>query len=194
MENGGEATSRHPASSCGGRTNILWLLLALHPHERHTILNRFVILWVLDLRPVRPPPPPDCPLGRICLLHRLEEILDELRGLRRDCRRGIHVHRRPHRRRLALSHTLPHGPHRPRNLWSPPAICLIRCCSLSIDVLLSGPVLALEDGRRGGGLAIEKRDRRDGGFGMEMMERRGGGFAMEKIRRGRGEMVVLEWR
>ena len=32
--------------------------------------------------------------------------------------------------------------------WSPPAICLIRCCILSIDVLLSGPVLALEDERR----------------------------------------------
>jgi len=78
--------------------------------------------------------------------------------------------------------------------WSPPVICLIRCCILSIDVLLSGSMLALEDGRREGGLAIEKRERRDGGFGMEMMERRGGGFAMEKIRRGRGETVVLEWR
>ena len=54
--------------------------------------------------------------------------------------------------------------------WSPLAICLIRCCILSIDVLLSGPVLALEDGRRDDGLA------------------------MEKIRRGRGETVVLEWR
>ena len=64
------------------------------------------------------------------------------------------------------------------------AICLIRCCILSIDLILSGPVLALEDGRREGGLAIEKRERRGGGFGMEMMERRGGGFAMEKIRRG----------
>ena len=78
--------------------------------------------------------------------------------------------------------------------WSLLAICLIRCCILSIDVLLSGPLLALEDGRRDGGLAIEKRERRDGGFGMEMMERRGGGLAMEKIRRGRGETVVLEWR
>ena len=64
--------------------------------------------------------------------------------------------------------------------WSPPSIFLIRCCILSIDVLLSGPVLALEDGRRDGGLAIEKRERRGGGFGMEMMERRGGGFAMER--------------
>ena len=44
-------------------------------------------------------------------------------------------------------------------------------------------MLALEDGRRDGGLAIEKRERRDGGFGMEMMERRGGGFAMEKRER-----------
>ena len=44
-------------------------------------------------------------------------------------------------------------------------------------------MLALEDGRRDGGLAIEKRERRDGGFGMEMMERRGGGFAMEKSER-----------
>ena len=52
----------------------------------------------------------------------------------------------------------------------------------------------MEDGRRDGGLAIEKRERRDGGFGMEMMERRGGGFAMEKIGKGRGETVVLEWR
>ena len=71
-------------------------------------------------------------------------------------------------------------------------------------------MLALEDGRRDGGLAMEKRERqeprdggfamekmerrggcfpmekrerRDGGFGMEMMERRGGGFAMEKSER-----------
>ena len=44
-------------------------------------------------------------------------------------------------------------------------------------------MLALEDGRRDSGLAIEKRERRDGGFGMEMMERRGGGFAMEKRER-----------
>ena len=93
---------------------------------------------------------------------------------------------------------MPHGPHRPRNLplvvkpskdllqpanfaWSPPAICLIRYCILSIDVLLRGPVLALEDGRRDGGL--EKRERRDGGFAMEKMEKRGGGFAMEKRER-----------
>ena len=41
----------------------------------------------------------------------------------------------------------------------------------------------MEDGKRYGGLAIEKRERRDGGFGMEMMERRGGGFAMEKRER-----------
>ena len=99
---------------------------------------------------------------------------------------------------LEISHSLSNQLRISFNLanfaWSPPAICLIRCCILSIDVLLSGPVLALEDGRRDGGLAIEKRERRDGGFGMEMMERRGGGFAMEKIRRGRGETVVLEWR
>ena len=38
--------------------------------------------------------------------------------------------------------------------WSPPAICLIRCCILSIDVLLSGLVLSLEDGRRDSGLSI----------------------------------------
>ena len=44
-------------------------------------------------------------------------------------------------------------------------------------------MLALEDGRRDGGLAIEKRESRGGGFGMEMMERRGGGFAMEKRER-----------
>ena len=44
-------------------------------------------------------------------------------------------------------------------------------------------MLALEDGRRDDGLAIEKRERRDGGFGMEMMERRGGGFALEKRER-----------
>ena len=75
--------------------------------------------------------------------------------------------------------------------WSSPAICLICCCILSIDVFLSGPVLALEDGRRDGGLAIEKRERRDGGFGMEMMERRG---VVLQWRRGRGETVVLKWR
>ena len=99
---------------------------------------------------------------------------------------------------LEISHSLSNQLRISFNLanfaWSPLAICLIRCCLLSIDVLLSGPVLALEDGRRDGGPAIEKRERRDGGFGMEMMERRGGGFAMEKIRRGRGETVVLEWR
>ena len=44
-------------------------------------------------------------------------------------------------------------------------------------------MLALEDGRRDGGLAIEKRERRDGGFVMEMMEMRGGNFAMEKRER-----------
>ena len=88
---------------------------------------------------------------------------------------------------LEISHSLSNQLRISFNLanfaWSPPAICLIRCCILSIDVLLSGPVLALEDGRRDGGLAIEKRERRDGGFGMEMMERRGGGFAMEKRER-----------
>ena len=99
---------------------------------------------------------------------------------------------------LEISHTLSNQVRISFNLakfsWSPPTICLIRCCIPSIHVLLSGPVLALEDGRRDGGLAIEKRERRDGGFGMEMMERRGGRFAMEKIRRGRGETLVLEWR
>ena len=99
---------------------------------------------------------------------------------------------------LKISHSLSNQVRISFNLanfaWSPSAICLIRCCILSINVLLSGPVLALEDGRRDGGLAIDKRERRDGGFGMEMMERRGGGFAMEKIRRGRGETMVLEWR
>ena len=88
---------------------------------------------------------------------------------------------------LEISHSLSNQLRISFNLanfaWSPPVICLIRCCMLSIDVLLSGPVLALEDGRRDGGLAIEKRDGRDGGFGMEMMERRGGGFAMEKRER-----------
>ena len=88
---------------------------------------------------------------------------------------------------LEISHSLSNQVRISFNLanfaWSPPVIYLIRCCILSIDVLLSGPVLALEDGRRDGGLAIEKRERRDGGFGMEMMERRGGGFAMDKRER-----------
>ena len=44
-------------------------------------------------------------------------------------------------------------------------------------------MLALEDGRRDGRLAIEKRERRDSSFAMEKMERRGGGFAMEKRER-----------
>ena len=109
-----------------------------------------------------------------------------------------HIHCHMARTVLEISHSLSNQLRISFNLanfaWSPPAICLIRCCILSIDVLLSGPVLALEDGRREGGLAIEKRERQDGGFGMEMMERRGGGFAMENIRRGRGETVVLEWR
>ena len=88
---------------------------------------------------------------------------------------------------LEISHSLSNQVRISFNLanfvWSPPAICLILWCILSIDVLLSGLVLALEDGRRYDGLAIEKRERRDGGFGMEMMERRGGGFAMEKRER-----------
>ena len=36
---------------------------------------------------------------------------------------------------------------------------------------------------RGVAFAMEKRERRDDGFGMEMMERTGGGFAMEKRER-----------
>ena len=53
---------------------------------------------------------------------------------------------------LEISHSLSNQLRISFNLanfaWSPPAICLIRCCILSIDVLLSGSVLALEDGRR----------------------------------------------
>ena len=64
---------------------------------------------------------------------------------------------------LEISHSLSNQVSISFNLanfaWSPPAIFLIRCCILSIDVVLSGPVLALEDGRRDGGLAIEKRER-----------------------------------
>ena len=78
---------------------------------------------------------------------------------------------------LEISHSLSNQVRISFNLanfaWSPPAICLIRCCILFVDVLLSGLVLALEDGRRDSGLAIEKRERRGGGFGMEMMVRRG---------------------
>ena len=122
----------------------------------------------------------------------------------------FHIHCHMARTVLEISHSLSNQLRISFNLanfaWSPPAICLIRCCILSIDVLLSGPVLALEDGRRDIGLAMEKRERREGvfgmemmerrggGFGMEMIERRGGGFAMETFRRGRGETVVLEWR
>ena len=99
---------------------------------------------------------------------------------------------------LEISHSLSNQLRISFNLtnfsWSPPAICLIRCCSPSIDVLLSGPVLALEDGRRDGGLAIEKRERRGGGFGMEMMERRGGGFAMEKRERSMNNDLGLDER
>ena len=86
---------------------------------------------------------------------------------------------------LEISHSLSNQVRISFNLanfaWSPPAICLIRYYILSIDVLLSGPVLALEDGRRNGGLATEKRERQDDSFGMEMVERRGGGFAMEQM-------------
>ena len=96
---------------------------------------------------------------------------------------------------LEISHSLSNQVRISFNLanfaWSPPAICLIHCCILSIDVLLRGPVLALEDGRRDGGLAMEKRERQDGGFRMEMLERRG---VVLQWRRGRGEKVVLEWR
>ena len=64
---------------------------------------------------------------------------------------------------LEISHSLSNQLRISFNLanfaWSPPVICLIRCCILSIDVVLSGPVLALEDERRDGGLAIEKRER-----------------------------------
>ena len=96
---------------------------------------------------------------------------------------------------LEISHSLSNQVRISFNLanfsWSLLAICLIRCCIPSIDVLLSGPVLALEDGRRDGGLAIEKRESQDSGFGMEMMEGEG---VVLKWRRGRGETVVLEWR
>ena len=145
-------------------------LFRIHCHMAYTVHDRFLLPSVPHLRPLPPAPPPDFRLGQICLLHCPEEILDELEGLQRDCRRGEHRHR------LALSHTLPHGPHYPSNLplivkqvrisfnlanfvWSPPAICPIRCCILSIDVLLRGLVLALEDGRRDDGLAMEKRER-----------------------------------
>ena len=88
---------------------------------------------------------------------------------------------------LKISHSLSNQVRISFNLanfaWSPSAICPIRCCIPFIDVLLSGPVLALEDGRRDGGLAIDKRERQYDGFGMEMMERRGGGFEMEKRER-----------
>ena len=93
---------------------------------------------------------------------------------RKNCHRALTV--------LKISHSLSNQVRISFNLanfaWSPSAICLIFRCILSIDVLLRGLVLALEDGRRDGGIAIEKMDRQDGGFGMEMMERIGGGFAM----------------
>ena len=122
---------------------------------------------------------------------------------------------------LEISHSLSNQVSISFNLanfaWSLPAICLIRCCIPSIDVLLSGPVLVLEDGRRDGGLAMEKRERRDGGFGMEMMERRGSpafqsltggprawwdpcvsvlmaGWATSGKHRPRREKVVFEWK
>ena len=64
---------------------------------------------------------------------------------------------------LEISHSLSNQVRISFNLanfaWSPPVICLIRCYILSIYVLLSGLVLSLEDGRRDGGLAIEKRER-----------------------------------
>src|SRR5215216_3818403 len=132
------------------------------------------------------------------LLHRLKEILDELK----DC--GVtaaeeyiitliaavslfHIHCHMALTILEISYSLSNQVRISFNLanfaWSPLAMCPICCCILSIDVLLRGPVLALEDGRRDCGLAIEKRERRDGGFGMEMMQRRGGGFEMEKRER-----------
>ena len=52
---------------------------------------------------------------------------------------------------LEISHSLSNQVRISFNLanfaWSPPAMCLTRCCFLSIDVLLSGLVLALEDVR-----------------------------------------------
>ena len=55
-------------------------------------------------------------------------------------------------------------------------------------------MLALEDGRRDGGLVMEKRERRDSGFAMEKMVRRwfwtGTGEEGRWFRNGRGE----EWR
>ena len=114
-----------------------------------------------------------------CGVTTVEEYITTVSLFRIHCHMALTV--------LEISHSLSNQVRISFNLanfaWSPPAICLIRCYILSIDVLLSGPVLALEDGRRDGGLAIEKRERRDGGFGMEMMERRGGGFAMEKRER-----------
>ena len=59
---------------------------------------------------------------------------------------------------LEISHSLSNQVRISFNLanfaWSLLAIRLIHCCILSIDVLLSGPVLALENGRRDDGLAV----------------------------------------
>ena len=75
----------------------------------------------------------------------------------------FHIQCRMARTVLEISHSLSNQLRISFNLanfaWSPPAICQIRCCNPSIDVLLSDPVLALEDGRRDDGLAIEKRER-----------------------------------
>ena len=64
---------------------------------------------------------------------------------------------------LEISHSLSNQVRISFNLanfaWSPPVIFPIPYCILSIDVLLRGPVLALEDGRRDDGLAMEKRER-----------------------------------
>ena len=65
---------------------------------------------------------------------------------------------------LEISHSLSNQLRISFNLanfaWSPPAICLIRYCILSIYVLLSGLVLALEDERRDDGLAMEEGEAR----------------------------------
>ena len=190
MENGGEATSRHPASSCGRRTNTYMApagsapsrttpysidslssgcsTFDLYAHHLHlTFASGEFICSIAQRRYSMNSE--DYGVTATEEYMYIAALIAAVSLFRIHCHMALTV--------LEISHSLSNQVRISFNLanfaWSPPAICQIRCCIPSIDVLLSGSVLALEDGRRDGGLAIEKRERRGGGFAMERRSEEG---------------------
>ena len=123
-----------------GERILLWLRLALHPHKRHTILDRFVILWVLDF---------DLYAHHLCLTVASGESVCSIAQRRysmnsKDCGMTaaeeyiaalitvvllFRIHCHMDLTVLEISHSLPNQVRISFNLanfaWSPPAICLI---------------------------------------------------------------------